>query len=428
MPQINLPAAFRPLFDPPLGDVRHRAFWGGRGSGKSHSIATALTVQAAQRPLRVLCAREIQNSLKESVKHLLMEKAAACGLRGFYSETDTEIRGANGSHFGFVGLWSRPDSIKGYEGADLAWVEEAQTVSDRSIDLLRNTIRKPGSELWWSWNPRFETDPVDRMFRGAVVAPRALVRRVNYTENPWFPDVLREELEWDQARDPDKYAHIWLGEYQRNAESRVFKNWRIEDFEAPEDAIFDFGADWGFARDPTTLVRSRLDGRTLWVDYEVWAVGCEIDDTPALFGGTDTRDPPRWTNRHGRAGVPGATRWAIRADSARPETISYMRQRGFRMEAATKGKGSVEEGVEFLKSLDIVVHPRCRRLIDELSCYSYETDRRDERIILPKLKDGDDHCIDALRYALENRRRRGPDRLPGIGGRATESRWSGAPN
>lgn len=411
MPHVKMPEAFGFLFDPPLGQTRHRYAWGGRGSAKSHSFATALCVLATQQPLRILCAREIQNSLRESVKQLLEDKMAEMGLLGtFFTSVETEIRGANGSRFGFVGLWSRPDSIKGYEGADIAWVEEAATVSGRSIDLLRNTIRKPGSELWWTWNPRFDTDPVDKMFRGPTPPPRAVGGKVNYDQNPWFPDELREEMEWDRARDPDKYAHIWLGEYQRNSEARVFKNWKVEDFTTPKGVLFDFGADWGFSTDPTVLVRSFVrEGEnkrlTLYVDHEAYAVGCDIEDTPALFAGTDQRNPARWANPRNLPGVPGASRWLIRADSARPETISHLNKRGFTIEPAKKGANSVEDGIAFLQSMDIVVHPRCKRTIEELTLYSFVIDKQ-TGVVTPVLEDKNNHCIDALRYAQEARRLR----------------------
>lgn len=384
---VQIPGPFRFLFH---GEARYRCAWGGRGSGKSHSFAQALVIKAAQRPLRVLCCREIQKSIKDSVKRLLDDKIEACGLRSFYTSTDTEIRGPNGSLFLFAGLRTNPDSVKSTEGIDIAWVEEAATVSQSSLDILTPTIRKPGSELWFTWNPRFKTDPVDNMFRGGEPPPDSIVRKVNYDSNPWFPEVLRTEMEWDRRRDPDKYAHVWLGEYRRDSEARVFKNWVERDFETPSDARFYFGADWGFAVDPTTLVRCFIDGRTLYVDQEAYAVGCEIDRTPALF---DT--------------VPEARNWPIRADSARPETISYMQRNGYpKIVPATKGKDSVADGIEFLKSYDIVVHPRCRHLIDELAMYSYKQDKQTNEV-LPVLEDKKNHCIDALRYALELVRKQG---------------------
>ncbi|MDE2107429.1 MAG: terminase large subunit, partial [Patescibacteria group bacterium] len=283
------------------------------------------------------------------------------------------------------------------EGYDIAWAEEAQTLSQRSLDLLRPTIRKPGSELWFSWNPRLRPtkrgdsvigDPVDVMLRADDLPPDAAVVRANWSDNPWFPDVLRAEMEWDRRRDPDKYAHVWLGDYERVSEARVFRNWRIEEFETPaeSDVRFYYGADWGFSIDPTVLVRCWLHGSTLYVDHEAHRVGCAITDTPALF---DT--------------VPSSRKWPIRADSARPETIDHMQRAGFRISPAVKGPNSVEDGIEFLKSHDIVVHPRCRHTADELSRYSYKVDPHTGEV-LPVLEDKNNHVIDALRYALEGAR------------------------
>jgi phage terminase large subunit len=401
---VQLPEVFAELWTP----ARYKAFYGGRGSAKSHSFAQALVIQAAQEPKRVLCCREIQRSIKDSVKRLLDDKIELAGLGGFYQSTETEIRGANGSLFVFGGLRTNTDSIKSLEGIEIAWVEEANTVSQASLDILVPTIRKPGSELWFSWNPRYETDPVDAMFRKGP-PPGAIVRKVNWTENPWFPEVLKDEMEWDRSRDPDKYAHVWLGEYSRNSEARVFRNWRVEAFDSPKDAVFRFGADWGFAVDPTVLVRSFVVGRTLYVDQEAWSVECEIDNTPALFAGDCPEDKkldgkPLWENPRKLPGIDGALKWTITADSARPETVSYMRRRGFKVTAAIKGQGSVEDGVEFLKAYDIVVHPRCRHVADELAMYSYKTDPLTGEI-LPVLEDKNNHTIDALRYALEALRR-----------------------
>lgn len=402
--KVQIPEAFSFLFEP----ARYKAAYGGRGSAKSHSFATALVVQAAARPLRILCAREIQRSIRDSVKRLLDDKIEASGLSGFYDSTDTEIRGRNGSLFVFAGLRTNPDAVKSTEGLDIAAVFEANKVSRRSWDLLIPTVRKQGSEIWAEWNPESPDDPVDAMFRGEDGAPpNSIVRQVNWYDNPWFPDVLREELEWDRSRDPEKYAHVWLGEYLRNSEARVFRNWRVEEFETPAAAEHRFGADWGFSVDPTVLIRCHLVGRTLYVDQEAYKVGCEIDETPAFFGGDDTNKPPRWTNPKRHPGVPGALKWRITADSARPETVSYMQRRGFKIVPAIKGPGSVEDGVEFLKSVDIVVHPRCRHTVDELSLYSYKADRLTGEI-LPVLEDKKNHVIDALRYALEALRRKGP--------------------
>lgn len=343
----------------------------------------------------------MQKSLEQSVKRLIEDKIEALGVGSYFGVLEREIRTPGGGLILFQGMQNHTaESIKSLEGYDGAWCEEAQSLSQRSLDLLRPTIRKEDSELWFSWNPKRPSDPVDALLRSDELPPGAVVVQANWQDNPWFPEVLRKEMEWDRRRDPDKYAHIWGGGYERNSEARVFRNWREEEFETPSDARFYFGADWGFSVDPSVLVRCYIRGRTLFIDAEAYAVGCEIDHTPALFAGDDDRKPPRWQNPQGRKGIAGATRWPITADSARPETISYMQRRGFRVQPAKKGAGSVEEGIEFLKSYDIVVHPRCRHTIDELTNYCFKTDKLTGEV-LPVLEDKKNHVIDAVRYALE---------------------------
>jgi phage terminase large subunit len=289
----------------------------------------------------------------------------------------------------FMGLRSDPHKIKSKEGIDICWAEEADRISQDSLDFLIPTIRKAGSELWFSYNPDDPKAPVHDMFVSNI-HPNAYVRKVNYDQNPWFPDELRLEMEYDKRRDPDKYQHIWLGETRKQSESLVFKNkWKIGTFEAPEDTVFYYGADWGFSKDPTTLVRLYVDSdtRKLYIDYEAYQVGVEIDDIPRLFDK-----------------VPGSRKWAIIADSARPETISYLRNRGFDIDSARKGKGSIEDGVEFLKSYDIIIHERCKHAIYEFGSYSYKKDKLTGEP-LPVLEDKNNHIIDSARYALENVRK-----------------------
>jgi phage terminase large subunit len=255
---------------------------------------------------------------------------------------------------------------------------------------------------------------VDALLRAPEPPPSTKVVETSWRDNPWFPPELRVEMEWDRKRDPEKYRHVWGGAYQSRSESRVFRNWREAEFDTPADARFYFGGDWGFSIDPAVLVRSWIDGRTLYIDREAYAIGCEVDYLPFLFGGCQdaelqklNRDawasmPPAyrsWT------GIPGSRDWPCISDSARPETIDYLKRHGFpRIEAARKGAGSVEEGIEFLRSYDIVVHPSCRHTIDELTCYSYKTDRLTDEV-LPVLEDKKNHVIDALRYAVEKVRR-----------------------
>ena len=383
----DVPEAFAPLLEP----GRYKGAHGGRGSGKSHFFAEMLVARCLRAKTDAVCVREIQKSLKQSVKKLIEGKIEAMGVSDQFEVLETEIRGPHGGLIIFQGMQNHTaDSIKSLEDYDIGWVEEAQSLSERSLTLLRPTIRKPGSELWFSWNPSLETDPVDKLLRGDVLPPGAIVVRANYSDNPRLPAELLAEMEFDRRRDPEKYAHVWLGEYQRNSEARVFRNWKIEEFEAPADAVHRFGADWGFAIDPTVLVRCHIIGRKLYVDYEAYMVGCEFDNTPALFDS-----------------VPDSRRYMITADSARPETVSFMQRNGFpKIVPAIKGAGSIEDGVEFLKSYDIVVHPRCQHVIDELSLYSYKVDKLTDAV-LPQLDDKSNHTIDALRYACEGASRAG---------------------
>ena len=386
-PPLKLARAFGRLAKP----SRYKAVHGGRGSGKSHVFAELLVRRCFAAPTRAVCIREVQRSLDQSVKRLIEDKIQALGLGAAFTVQADRILGPQGGRIIFQGMQNHTaESIKSLEGYDIAWVEEAQSLSRRSLELLRPTIRRPGSELWFSWNPTRPEDPVDQLFRQGQPPPGTTLIEANWTANPHFPKVLKAEMEWDRDRDPDKYSHVWLGGYRRASEARVFRNWKVEAFETPPGTRFLFGADWGFARDPTVLLRCFLAGRTLHVDHEAYRIGCEIDRTPALFDA-----------------VPGARDWTIIADSARPETISYLQRHGFpRLRAAAKGAGSVKEGVEFLLSHDIVVHPRCRHLVDELALYSWRTDPRSGEI-LPELEDRENHAIDALRYALEGQRRHG---------------------
>lgn len=383
--QIQTPRWFLPL----LSDARYKAVWGGRGSGKSHAMAEYIVERCLMAKTDVVCIREVQKSLSMSVKKLIEGKIEALGLGGLFDVQRDKIGTPHGGVMVFSGMQNHTaDSIKSLEGFDIAWVEEAQSLSQRSLDLLRPTIRKPGSEILFTWNPKNSTDPVDQFLRAGELYKGATVVEANYLDNPWFPEVLRDEMEYDKRRDPDKYAHVWLGKYEQNSEARVFKNWRIEEFDIAPDALLRQGADWGFSVDPSVLVQCYIVGRTLYVPYEAYRVGCEIVDTPDLF-----------------MSIPDAEKWPLTADSARPETISHMRRNGFpKIVAAVKGPGSLEDGIEWLKSFDIVVHPRCTHMIDELTLYRYKTDPL-TGAVLPVLDDKDNHVIDALRYACEGARR-----------------------
>lgn len=393
--KLNIQTArvFKPLLQP----ARYKAAYGGRGSGKSRFFAGLLIEEQIAQPLDAVCLREVQRSLEFSVKRELEAAIQDMNAGAYFDVQDRRILSVNGGVTIFEGMQNHTaDSIKSLARFKRAWVEEAQNLTQNSLDILRPTLRDEDSQLWFSWNPNKETDAVDAFFRNRPPA-NSIIVKANYTDNPWFPQILREERDHDERNGtPEKYAWVWLGAYQQAGDALVFKNWRVEEFDSQDGALFRYGADWGFSIDPSVLVRCYLVGRKLYVDHEAYQVGCEIDRLPDLF-----------------LSVPEAEKWPITADSARPETISYMRNHGFpRMTAAIKGAKSVEEGVAFLQGLEIVVHPRCRHTIDELATYAYKKDP-DTNKPIPVLEDKNNHVIDALRYACEGARRAGrPQELP----------------
>lgn len=405
---ILTPEVFEPFLEP----ARYKGAHGGRGSGKSHFFAELLIELAILWPslhgsgLRAVCIREVQKSLEQSVKRLLEDKIAKLGVGHLFEIMQAEIRCPMGGLIIFQGMQNHTaDSIKSLEGYDIAWVEEAQTMSQHSLDLLRPTIRKDyadgtTSEIWFSWNPRFSDDPVDKFLRQEAPT-NSIIREVNWLHNPFFPKVLREDLEYDKRRDPDRYAHVWMGQYQKSSEARVFRNWTIADgfLQPPPQTIFYFGADWGYSTDPSVLIKCWIEGRTLYIGAEAHEYHVEIDHTPDL-----------WDK------VPGSRKWKITADSSDPQNISYMRRKGFNVVPSIKGPNSVEQGVEFLKSYDIVVDPRCVHTIDELTFYSYKIDPRTEKIT-SVLEDKKNHVIDSIRYAIEDVRNAVPMASVGTFGR-----------
>lgn len=206
-----MPEALEPLLSP----SRYKAAFGGRGGAKSHFFAEQIIARCYARKLRVVCIREVQNTIRESVRQLLSDKIQKLGLGWFFEVLDGEIRGNNGSLIVFKGMQAyNAENIKSLEDFDIAWVEEAQTFSAKSLRLLRPTIRKDGSELWFSWNPRHDTDAVDEFFRGKSKRANAVVCPVNWNDNPWFPSVLSEEKDQDYADDPEVAEHVWGGGYE----------------------------------------------------------------------------------------------------------------------------------------------------------------------------------------------------------------------
>jgi phage terminase large subunit len=402
---LDIPTA--EVYEPFLYPARYKGAHGGRGSAKSHTFADlAIDRAICKRGTRIVCIREVQRTLEQSVKRLIEDKIKSYHLNKYFRVTNTHIETPGDGIMIFQGMQNHTaESIKSLEGFHYAWVEEAQSLSDRSLTLLRPTIREKDSEIWLSWNPRFPTDPVDRMLRDTVLPPDSVVIKSTYRDNPWFPDVLRTEMEWDKSRDYDKYLHVWEGEYEKHSSARVFKNWRVEEFDTPDNAVFLLGGDWGYSVDPAVGVRMWVEDNLLSIDREVYKIGCEIDHLPALFDTLDNEVSPSWPE-HQKPGM--AREWELIADSSRPDTISYMNRHGYKkIKPSKKGKDSIKEGVIFLQGFDIRIHPRCKHTIDEFTHYSYKVDEKridpdtNEPLVLPELQDKKNHVIDSVRYAVE---------------------------
>ncbi len=305
-------------------------------------------------------------------------------LDDYFVITQDSIKSRYGSEIIFRGLKNNISEIKSLEGISIVWIEEAERVTEASWEILIPTIRQPDSEIWCSFNPESAASPVYKRF---VLNKRddAIVGFLNWYDNDMFPDVLRREMEYDKKVDYEKYLHVWEGQIKRYSEACIFHGKiKIESFETPSDTEFYFGADWGFSNDPTVLGRMFIKENKLFIDYEFFAVGIEITELERAF---DT--------------VPESRKWKITADSERPDTISYMQKKGFHIVGAQKGKGSVEDGIQFLRGFEeIVIHPRCRGAIDNFSNYKWKQDRITQEI-LPIPADGSDHWPDSARYALE---------------------------
>lgn len=390
---VEVDLQFPPVAASLFRKSRYKCMYGGRGSSKSWSAARALILLAAESKVRVLCTREFQNSIAESVHKLLSDQIRAMKMQHKFEIQQQAITGANGSEFIFLGIASNTEKLKSCEGIDIAWCEEAEHISERSWEILIPTIRQPGSEIWVTFNPDEESDPTYQRF---VVnqPPDCISVLVNWHDNPWFPDELRREKDYLYRVDAESADHVWGGQCRRNASAQIFRNkYVVEAFEPPSDAEYNsgrarwdgpyFGADWGFSNDPTVLVKCWLNGRRLMVEHEAWGVGVELDAIPALF-----------------ERVPDARNNIIRADCSRPETISHIAGKGFRVEACEKWSGSVEDGIAFLRSFEqIVVHPRCQHTIEEMRLYSYKRDRLTGEV-RTEIVGRFDHCCDSIRYAL----------------------------
>lgn len=381
--KIELPRWSKPLFQP----NRYKILSGGRAGGKSYAVADALLIQGAQQPQRILCAREYQSSIKDSVHRLLADRIEALKLGRWYEVQRDTIIGRNGTLFIFKGVRHNIQSIKSMAGLTRVWVEEAQTVSEESWRILLPTIREEGSEVWLTLNPNRQADSTSQRFienppKGAVVI------KVNWSDNPYLPETANEERKRDQELlNPADYAHIWEGAYLVNTDAQVLAD-KVSVREFEPDATWDgpyIGLDHGYANDPMAAVKCWVHGERLFIEHEAYSTGIELDETADYVCSR----------------IPGAADYVIRADNARPESNSYLKRHGLpRIESVKKWPGSIEDGVAHLRSYrEIVIHPRCKNTAHEASMYSYKVDRLSGDV-MPDIVDAFNHAMDATRYAL----------------------------
>ncbi|WP_211823922.1 PBSX family phage terminase large subunit [Proteus terrae] len=390
--RIEIPPKLIPAFE---GNYRYRCSHGGRGSAKTRTFALMTAIRGYMAAMNgqsgvILCAREYMNSLEESsMEEVKQAIRSVPWLNDFYELGEKYIRTKCRSvNYVFAGLRHNLDSIKSKARILIAWVDEAESVSEIAWTKLTPTVREAGSEIWVTWNPERDGSATDKRFRKNP-PDNAVVVEMNYGDNPWFPSVLEEERLSDQERlDSATYAWIWEGAYLENSDKQVLANKYVvqsfpDDLWQKADRLL-FGADFGFAKDPNTLLRQFILNDCLYIEYEVYGAGVELDHMPAFYDK-----------------IPESRKWPIKADSARPETISYLKRQGFNISAAKKWQGSVEDGITHLRGFkQIIIHPRCKETAKEARLYSYKTDRITGEV-LPVIEDKNNHCWDASRYGLD---------------------------
>jgi len=389
---VTLKARFPEWAEPIFQPVRYKVMYGGRGAGRSWTCAQALLIRGAQEKLRILCVREFQKSISDSVYRLLVDMIQRLKIPGYRTTKTTIEHVGTGTNFIFEGLRYNSNRIKSFEGVDICWVEEAEAVSKDSWEILIPTIRKEYSEIWITFNPAEEDDPTYQRF---VVEPphNAWVTKIGWEDNPWFPETLREEKDYLYRVDPDAAEHVWGGFPRKHTDAQVLKHkYTVQVLDPKEEGFYGpfYGLDFGF-NDPTAATESwtkPYQGRSngfLYVSKEMFRPNLDIHmirrEMAKAF--------------HSRI-----AQEVIRADSSRPETISFLKKKGmFRIQPVFKWPGSVEDGIAWLRSFEkIIVHPDCKNLLQEFKLYSYKVDPKTEEVT-DKLVDKHNHGVDSLRYA-----------------------------
>ncbi len=365
---------------------RYNILYGGRGSGKSTLIAMILILKAYQGKETILCCREYLADLSCSVHQLLKDCIEDMGLSSYFRILQNEIICKhNGSRFFYKGLARNVDGLKSIPNITHVWIEEADTISAESWRVLVPTIRRKGSQFWISLNPKNTEDCLYQQFIADPNPDYAFVKKVNWNINPFFTKILEDLRQTALKGDASMYQHVWEGEPLQHSDALIFKGkWVVDDFAEDPTAYAYYGLDFGFI-DPTAAIRCYITNNTLYITHEYYKTHVEINNI----------------GKECEESILGFKNAIITADSASPGNISFLKNQGYNVEPTIKGKGSIEDGIAFLRSFDrIVVHPRCEYTRRELSLYSYKVDQRSGDVT-PTIIDAENHLIDALRYAVE---------------------------
>ena len=380
---IKIPQKFESLFIP----SRLKLMWGGRAGAKSETVARVLLYMGMQQKLHILCTRDVQDSIKQSVHALLKHIISTIPLMAkFYRVKYDEIDGANGTNFFYAGVRTDPEKMKSTHQIDICWIEEAEKMSaDTFWRILSPTVRAHNSEIWVTFNP----ESSDSLFWSMVQSPPddAIIINTNFYDNPFISNVVWEDAAKAYQRDPESFRHIWLGEPRQYSDVSIFKKWvSVEPFEPVSTSpthtqwVDLHGADFSRGgNDPHALVKMTRWKDCLYIHEEAYGYA-DIADLPDLF-----------------LKVPRIRDASIAADSANPDLIKYCRNNGLSGMYSVKKTGVIE-GIHKLRQYDkIIIHPRCENVAREMLGYKWKTDKNGN--ILTDPVDHDNHTIDAIRYA-----------------------------
>lgn len=374
-----IPVEYKRLFD---DDWREAAIYGGRFSGKSHTVARYLLIKAREKKTRIGCFREFQNSIAESSHKLLSDLINEYNLNDFVITDNSIINKINGSDFLFKGLHRNEQGIKSIEGIDIAWVEEAQTISKESIEILTPTIRKENSKIIYTYNRLLEEDPIHKRL---VLEGRTntLVLNINYDVSEkygFLPDVIKQEIEDDKANRPNLYKQKWLGE-PIGLDKKIYTNWAIIDEMPHEAKLMRRGLDFGYSNDPSAIV-----------DIYFYNGGYILNEITFQKGLSNKQIADIITSQEEQT--------LVIADSAEPKSIDEIRSYGINIIGAVKGKDSVNQGIQYVQDQKISVTKRSFNILNEYRNYFWKTDING--LVINKPEAGYDHSLDAVRYGFDS--------------------------